>query len=137
MSYDIIYNAERRTVAKLCFNNIWVKFAQNPDWCTKEFVTKPRKFFELISDDTYNVSDVQIINDDCVYVIDKKSKEFQTPALNTNVIIASYVHYLRHHSRQTGVVQLLGAVGLLCIVKPTRSYTDTWRVCTTLLYASL
>ena len=33
----------------------------------------------------------QIINDDCLYVTYKKSKEFQTPALNTNVIIASYV----------------------------------------------
>ena len=92
MSYDdIVYNAGRRTVAKLCLNNIWGKFAQNPDRCTKEFVTEPRKLFELISDDTYDVSDVQIINDDCLYVTYKKSKEFQTPALNTNVIIASYV----------------------------------------------
>ena len=67
-------NAERRTVAKLCLNNIWSKFAQNPDRCTKECVTEPRKFFELISDDTYDVSDVQIINDDCLYVTYKKSK---------------------------------------------------------------
>ena len=92
LSYsDIVYNAGRRTVAKLCLNNIWGKFAQNPDRCTKEFVTEPRKLFELISDDTYDVSDVQIINDDCMYVTYMKSKEFQTPALNTNVIIASYV----------------------------------------------
>ena len=54
-------------------------------------MTEPRKFFELISDDTYDVSDVQIINDDCLYVTYKKSIEFQTPALNTNVIIASCV----------------------------------------------
>ena len=79
---DIIYNAGRRRVAKLCMNNIWGKFAQNPDMCTHEFVTEPRKFFELISDYTYDVSDVQIINDDCLYVTYKKSKEIQTPALN-------------------------------------------------------
>ena len=92
LSYDdIVYNAGRHTVAKLCLNNIWGKFAHNPDRCTKEFVTEPRKFFELISDDTYDVSDVQIINDDCLYVTYKMLKEFQTPALNTNVIIASYV----------------------------------------------
>ena len=60
-------------------------------------MTEPRKFFELISDYTYDVSDVQIINDDCLYVTYKKSKEFQTPALNTNVIIASYV---TTHARQ-------------------------------------
>ena len=92
LSYDdIVYNAGRHTVAKLCLNNIWGKFAQNSDRCTKEFVTDPRKFFELIFDDTYDVSDAQIINDDCLYVTYKKSKGFQTPALNTNVIIASYV----------------------------------------------
>ena len=84
LSYDdIVYNAARRTVAKLCMNNIWGKFPQNPDRRMKEFVTEPRKLFELISDDTYDVSDVQIINDDCLYVTYKKSKEFQTPALNT------------------------------------------------------
>ena len=71
---DTVYNARRRTVAKLCLNNIWGKFAQNPDRCRKEFVTEPRKVFEPISDDTYNVSDVQIINDDCPYVTHKKSK---------------------------------------------------------------
>ena len=66
-------------------------FSQNPDRCTKEFMTESCKFFELISDDTYDVSDVQIINDYCLYVTYKKSKDFQTPALNTNVIIASYI----------------------------------------------
>ena len=78
-------------IAKLCLNNIWGKFAQNPDRCTKEFETEPRKFFELISDDTYDVSDVQIIDDDCLQVTYNKSKVFQTPSLNTNVIIVSYV----------------------------------------------
>ena len=88
---DIVYNAGRNTVSKLCLNNICGKFALNPDRCTKEFVTQPRKFSELISDDAYDVSDVQKINDDCMYVTYKELKEFQTPALNTNVIIASYV----------------------------------------------
>ena len=54
-------------------------------------MTEPRKLFELFSDDTYDVSDVQIINNDYLYVTYKKSKEFQTPALNANVIIADYV----------------------------------------------
>ena len=36
LSYDnIVYNAGRRKIAKLCLNNIWGKFAQNPDKCTK------------------------------------------------------------------------------------------------------
>ena len=40
LSYDdIVYNAGRRTVAKRCLNNIWGKFAQNPNRCMREFVT--------------------------------------------------------------------------------------------------
>ena len=88
---DISFNAGRRTVAKLCLNNIWGKFAQTPDITINEFITEPRSFYHLLSDDGFEVSDVHHVNDDCLYVSYKKSKEFQTPALNTNVIIASYV----------------------------------------------
>ena len=88
---DISFNAGRRTVAKLCLNNIWGKFAQTPDRTIKEFITESRRFYHLLSDDGFEVSDVHHVNDDCLYVSYKKSKEFQTPALNTNVIIASYV----------------------------------------------
>ena len=42
--YDISFNAGRRTVAKLCLNNIWGKFAQTPDRTIKEFITEPRRF---------------------------------------------------------------------------------------------
>ena len=129
LSYDdIVYNAGHRTGAKLCLNNISGKFAQHPDRCSKEFVTEPRKFFELISDDTYDVSDVQIINDDCVYLTYKKSKEFQTPALNTNIIIASYI---TTHARLELSIYLERLED--CILTPTPSYTDTWMVCTILL----
>ena len=88
---QIVYNAGRRAVAKLCLNNIWGKFAQNPDKSIKEFVTDPKKFFHLLCDDGYEVSDVHPINDDCLYVNYKKTNEFQIPATNTNVVIASYV----------------------------------------------
>ena len=50
----------------------------------------PRRFYNLPSDG-FGVSDVHHVNDDCLYVSYKKSKQNQTPALNTNVIIASYV----------------------------------------------
>ena len=66
-------------------------FAQTPDRTIKEFITEPRGFYHLLSDDGFEVSDGHHVNDDCLYVSYKKSKEFQTPALNTNVIIASYV----------------------------------------------
>ena len=86
---DILFN-ERRTVAKLCFYNIWEKFIQTPDITIKEFITEPRRFYHLLSDDGFEVSDVHHVND-CLYVSYKKLKEFQTPSLNTNVIIVSYV----------------------------------------------
>ena len=88
---DISFNAGRRTVDKLCLNNIWGKLAQAPDRTIKEFVIEPRRFYHLLSDDGFEVSDVHHVNDDCLYVSYKKPKEIQTPALYTNVIIASYV----------------------------------------------
>ena len=70
---NIVYSAGRRTVAKLCLNNIWENLAWHPDRCTKEFVTEPLKFFELISNANYE----------------------------------RHHCFLCHHSRQTGVVQIL------------------------------
>ena len=88
---DISFNAGRRTVAKLCLKNSWGKFAQTPDITIKKHITKPRRFDHLLSDDVFEVSDIHHVNDDCLYMSYNKSKEFQTPALNTNVIISSYV----------------------------------------------
>ena len=51
-------------VVKLYLNNIWRKFVQHPDRCTKEFVTLSLKLFKLIFDHTYDVSNVQIINEE-------------------------------------------------------------------------
>ena len=88
---NIAYNAGRRAVAKLCLNNIWGKFARTPDRTTKAFVTDPRFFYHLLTDDGYSVSEAQPVNDDCLYVSYKKVSEFQTPPLSTNVVIAAYV----------------------------------------------
>ena len=67
------------------------KIFQTPDRTIQEFITEPRRFYHLLSDDGFEVSDVHHVNDDCLYVSYKKSKEFQTPTLNRNVIIDSYV----------------------------------------------
>ena len=45
----------------------------------------------MLSDNGFEVSDVLHVNDVCLYVSYKKLKALQTPALNSNVIIASYV----------------------------------------------
>ena len=49
---------------QLCLNNIWGKFAQPPDITIKEFITEPRSFYHLLSDDGFEVSDVHHVNDD-------------------------------------------------------------------------
>ena len=71
---DISFNAGRRTVAKLCLNNIWAKFAQTPDINIKEFITEPRRFYHFLSDDGFEVSDVHHENVDYLYAPYKKSK---------------------------------------------------------------
>ena len=71
---DISFNTGRRIVAKLCLNNIWGNLAQTPDRTIKEVITEPRRFYHLLSDDGFEVSDVHHVNDDCLYVSYKKSK---------------------------------------------------------------
>ena len=87
---DFSLYAGRRAVAKLCLNNIWWKFAQTPDRTRKDFITEPRRFYHLFSDDGFDVSDVQHVNEYYLYVSSKHYIEFQTLSLNTNAIIASY-----------------------------------------------
>ena len=109
---DILYNAGRRTVAKLGLNNIWGKYAQNPDRCTKEFATEPRKFLNsflttLIMYLTYNDNQRRL-----------SIRHVQEVERVSNACAK------RHHSRQTRVVQRLEDRTLYC--DTTRSYTDTW-----------
>ena len=75
---DISFNAGRRTVAKLCLNNIWGKFAQTPDRTIKEFITEPRRFYHLLSDDGFELSDVHHVNDDCMCPI-RNQNNFRHP----------------------------------------------------------
>ena len=102
---------ESEPVAKLCLNYTWERVAQNSDRCTKEYVTEHRKFYELNFDDTNDVSDVQIINDDCLYVTTRSRKSFNPCTKHER-----HHCFVRHYSRQTGVVQLLGVVGKSCSV---------------------
>ena len=88
---DISFNAERRTVAKLCRNNICGKFAHIPNRTIKEFITELRRVYHFLSDDGFEVSDVHhkmmIV---CMCPIRNQNNFIQTPSLNTTVIIASY-----------------------------------------------
>ena len=55
------------------------------------FSTEPIRFYNLLSDDGFEMPDVHHVNDDCLYVFYKKSQASQTPTLNTNVSVDSYV----------------------------------------------
>ena len=41
-------------------------FAQTPDRTIKEFITEPGRFYHLLSDDGFEVSDIHHVNDDCL-----------------------------------------------------------------------
>ena len=66
-------------MAKLCLNNILGKYAQPPDRTRKEFIAEPRRFYHLFFDDGFDVSDVQHVNDDCLYVSYKNQSNFRRP----------------------------------------------------------
>ena len=55
-------------MTKLCLNNK-LKICQTPDRTTKEFITEPRRFYHLLSDNGFEVSDVHRVKDNCLCVL--------------------------------------------------------------------
>ena len=58
---------------------------------TNKINTDPKQFFNLITVDAYEVSDVQPVNENCIFATYKNSNAFLRPSKNTNVIIAAFV----------------------------------------------
>ena len=84
-------NPGARAVAKLCLNNLWGKLAQRSNMPQHKYVREPRKFFDLMCSDNYNVHDCYFIDEECAYITYKNSDGFEKPPPNTNAVIASYV----------------------------------------------
>lgn len=88
---NIEKNPGKRQVAKACLNNIWGKFAQRSNMYQAKYVRNPHEFFQLLTSDSVEVHECELITDDCVYLTYKQADGFERPPPNTNAVIASFV----------------------------------------------
>ncbi|XP_064635289.1 uncharacterized protein LOC135492653 [Lineus longissimus] len=87
----IEYNSGLRALAKLCLCSGWGKIGERPIFVKTEYVSEPSEYFQKMTDDTIEVRDVQMVNDECVLMMTCLKEQFVEANNKTNVVIAAYV----------------------------------------------
>lgn len=87
----IEHNAGLRNLAKLCLVSLWGKLGQRPTFVKSSYISEPLEYFQKLTDNTIEVSDVRMLNDEYVLMKYIEKEEFVECSENTNVIIAAYV----------------------------------------------
>ena len=58
-------------------------------------MTEPKRFFELLNKDEYEVTDARLVNDEMVEVYYRNTEEFEEQNNKVNIVIAAYTTGLR------------------------------------------
>ena len=66
------------------------KFAQRTNLTKTELVTEPKRFFELLNKDEYEVIDARLVNDETVEVYYRNTEEFEGQNNKVNIVIAAF-----------------------------------------------
>ena len=66
------------------------KFAQRSNLTKTELVTEPKRFFELLNKDEYEVIDARLVNDETVEVYYRNTEEFEEQNNRVNIVIAAF-----------------------------------------------
>ena len=83
-------NPGLRSLAKLMLNSFWGKFGQRSNMTQLQLTDKPKVYFDLLTSDKQEVTDVNFVSDDIVEMRWKYKDEFVETNSRTNVIIAAY-----------------------------------------------
>lgn len=87
---NISFSPGLRSISKLCLNSLWGKFGQRPCFMSTLYTDNPEEFISKLTDDSIDVSDVQLVNDEFVSIKYKEKEEFVQPCSHTNTVIAAY-----------------------------------------------
>lgn len=85
----IRHNPGLRTVAKLCLNTLWGRFAMRDNLPKTEFLNSPARLFELMESDAIELEDVNFYDDNFAEVSYKYNDSFVRANSTTNVVIAA------------------------------------------------
>ena len=91
LEYDRIEkNPGLRSLAKLMLNSFWGKFGQRSNMTQLEHINEPAHYFDLLTSESQEVTDINFINNEMVEMRWKYMEDFVQSNPRTNVIIAAY-----------------------------------------------
>jgi hypothetical protein len=89
--HNVKYNAGMRSVTKLMLNSFWGRYAMNTNKMQVKFISKINEWFELITDDKYEIHDIDFTSENTLTVFYKIQEEFNQGSNQVNVVIAAFV----------------------------------------------
>ena len=87
---NIRKNPGLRSLAKLCLNSMWGKFAQSSGLNQNEIHDDPAEVYKLLQSDTVTVDNIRLINEEIVEVTYKEDGAFSKVNPNTNDVVAAF-----------------------------------------------
>jgi hypothetical protein len=88
---NIKFNSGMRSVTKLMLNSFWGRYAMNSNKMQVKFISKINEWYELITDDKYEIHDIDFTSEETVTVFYKIKEDFNEGSNQVNVVIASFV----------------------------------------------
>ncbi|KAK3107525.1 hypothetical protein FSP39_016671 [Pinctada imbricata] len=91
LDWDLVKkNPCLRSLAKLCLNSLWGKLGQRGNLPRSTFFFKDQldDFYQLLTDATKEVRNLNIMGDDAVHVSYKDTSEFVPVSTNTNICLS-------------------------------------------------
>jgi len=85
----IAKNPGRRQLAKLCLNSLWGRLGMKENKTKTEYVSDPKRFYELLLSGKYHVTSFDPFNEKVMCVQYKLEDEFVEVNGTTNVVIAA------------------------------------------------
>ncbi|XP_072043050.1 uncharacterized protein [Amphiura filiformis] len=89
-SENIEKNPGMRSLAKLCLNSMWGKFAQRSSMSQTVILDDPSEVYKLLTSDSVTVDNIRLINDEVIEVTYREDGDFARINPNTNVVIAAF-----------------------------------------------
>ncbi|XP_064645952.1 uncharacterized protein LOC135499220 [Lineus longissimus] len=83
-------NPGLRSIAKICLNSLWGKFGQRSNFTKTLYTDNPEEYVKKLTDDSVEVTDVQLVNEEFVLMKFREKDDFIEPCPYTNCVIAAY-----------------------------------------------
>ena len=89
---NINNNPALQSIMKLILNSFWVRFGMQTNKTKVKFISKLRDWYNMLSDDTNIIHDVDFGIDNVFSVYYSENKNFHEESTQINMCIAAFVH---------------------------------------------